>query len=287
MTHESLQRIAVVGLGLIGGSLVQSLRRTLPERKLLGVDYPHVLGQARDFIDEPYAPADLPSAIANADLIFLATPIATILEVLPLIARASKPGALITDVGSTKREIALAAQKFLGPDKIFIGGHPMTGQEKGGWENAQPNLFLNAAYILTPSAQCPAEAAAALQGLLQCLGARVLLLEAEEHDRVAAEISHLPQLLAVALTNFLAREGVASAPRLQMAAGGFRDMKRIAASPYNIWRDILRNNHANVRHALQEFTKELQELGHNLENEKLEADFQQAQALRQKLVCGK
>lgn len=287
MTPQSFQRIAVVGLGLIGGSLVQSLRRALPEHKLLGVDFPHVLVQTRGFLDEEYTLADLPNAIANADLIFLATPIAAILEMLPLIAPAAKPGAIITDVGSTKQEIAVAAQKFFSADKIFIGGHPMAGHEKGGWENARPNLFLDAAYILTPSAHCPAEAVAALQGLLQCLGARVLLLDAEEHDRVAAEISHLPQLLAVALTNFIAREGVTSAPRLQMAAGGFRDMTRIAASPYHIWRDILRTNHANVRHALHEFMSALHEIAHNLEDEKMEAAFQQARALRQELAGGK
>ncbi len=284
MTHARLQRIAVVGLGLLGGSLVQSLKRALPQRKIIGVDYPHVLAQARDFLDEQYAPTDLSHALANADLIFLATPINAIIDMLPLVANAVKRGAIITDVGSTKFEIVEKAKSCFGEERFFIGGHPMTGLEKGGWENAQPNLFDAATYVLTPMAHCPVAPRTALQGLLQTIGARVLLLEAEEHDHVAAEVSHLPQLLAVALTNFIAREGIAQAPRMQMAAGGFRDMTRIAASPYNIWCDILQTNHKNVREALREFTLALQELDQNLEEKKLEGDFQRAHAVRQQLA---
>ncbi len=284
MKHEHFQRIAVIGLGLIGGSLVQSLRRVLPERKLLGVDFPEVLQRARAFLDEAYPPANLPQAVAQADLIFLATPVGAILNLLPAIARAAKPGAVVTDVGSTKQEIVKRAHEHFTDDRFFIGAHPMAGLEKAGWENAQPNLFKGAVYVLTPSPQLPSAPLEALKDLLTELGARVLLLDAEEHDRVAAEISHLPQLLAVALTNFIAREGVASAPRLQMAAGGFRDMTRIAASPYNIWRDILRANHANVRQALQEFLLALQQLAQDLDREELEATFHHAQELRQKLL---
>lgn len=284
MSHEHLQRIAVVGLGLIGGSLVQSIRRVLPARTLIGVDFPEVLAQARGFLAEQYAPTNLSHALANADLIFLATPINAVIDMLPLVANAAKRGAIVTDVGSTKRAIVEKAKSCFGEERFFIGGHPMTGLEKGGWENAQPNLFEGATYVLTPTEHCPVAPRTALQELLQNIGARVLVLDAEEHDRVAAEVSHLPQLLAVALTHFISRAGVAHAPRLQMAAGGFRDMTRIAASPYKIWRDVLQTNHTNVRKALREFTLALQELEANLEGEQLESDFQRAHAVRQQLA---
>ncbi|MEK7728001.1 MAG: prephenate dehydrogenase/arogenate dehydrogenase family protein [candidate division KSB1 bacterium] len=284
MTHESLQRIAVVGLGLIGGSLVQSLRRALPERTLLGVDYAPVLALAGGFLDEQHPLADLPHAVANADLIFLATPINAILDMLPAIANAAKLGAIVTDVGSTKHQIVEKAKSCFSDKKTFIGGHPMAGLEKGGWENAQPHLFENCAYVLTPTEHCPAAPLAAVQELLAKMGTRVMLLDAEEHDRVAAEISHLPQLLAVALTNFIARAGVALEPRLQMAARGLRDMTRIAASPYDIWCDILQTNRANVQTSLQQFIRVLQMLEADLARENLEAAFQNAKTIRGSLL---
>jgi prephenate dehydrogenase len=284
MKHEHFQCIAVVGLGLIGGSLVQSLRRALPERRLVGVDFPEVLERARAFLDAAHPPSELACALAQADLTFLATPVSAILDTLPAIARAAKRGAVITDVGSTKEQIAKRAQEYFAGECFFIGGHPMTGSESAGWENARPDLFQEAVYVLTPAPRFPAAPLEALQGLLTQLGAHVTLLDAEEHDRVAAEISHLPQLLAVALTNFIARESVASAPRLQMAAGGFRDMTRIAASPYHLWRDILRTNHANVRQALEEFLLALRQLEQELEREELGASFQRANDLHRRLL---
>jgi len=284
VSHERFQRIAVVGLGLLGGSLVQSIRRIMPERTLIGVDYPEVLERARTFLDEAHTPAQLAIAVRKADLVFLATPISIILQTLPTVANMVPHGAVVTDVGSTKRVVAELAQNCFAGERFFIGGHPMAGREKGGWENATDRLFESSAYVLTPSPNFPAAPLTALQDLLRTLGAHTMLLEAEEHDRIAAEISHMPLLLALALTNFIARPGVASEPRVQMAAGGFRDMTRIAASPFAIWRDILHTNHANVRHALQEFILTLQQLAQDLEREELDATFQHAHELRQKLL---
>ncbi len=280
MSHERFQRIAVVGMGLLGGSLVQSLRRVLPERALIGIDYPEVLERARTFLDEAHEPANLAIALREVDLVFLATPISIILQTLPVISNMVPRGAVVTDVGSTKRVVTELAQKCFGGERYFVGGHPMAGREKGGWENATDRLFENSAYVLTPAPNFPAAPLAALQDLLHKLGAHTMLLEAEEHDRIAAEISHMPLLLALALTNFLARPGVASAPRVHMAAGGFRDMTRVAASPFPIWKDILHTNHDNVQKSLQEFILALQQLAQNLGREELEATFQRAHELR-------
>jgi len=275
------QRITVVGLGLIGGSLVKSIRQAQPECKLIGVDFQDVISSARDYLDESFLPENLAHALRDADLVFLAAPINVILHLLPEVAKAIRPGALVTDVGSTKSLIVEHAQKHFTGERYFIGGHPMAGREKGGWENADARLFENAAYVLTPSSNFPAHLLDSFTRLLQALGARVITLDPATHDRIVADISHLPQLLAVALMNFIARENAQLEPSLQLAGGGFRDMTRLAASPFEIWKDILAGNGANVRRSLQEFIVALQNLTRDLDNDDLEPSFEQANRLRQ------
>jgi prephenate dehydrogenase len=278
---ETFRRIAVIGLGLIGGSLVKSLRRAKPDCKLVGVDFQNVIAKARAHLDAAFLPENLAEALGEADLIFLATPVGVILRLLPEVARVMRPGAIVTDAGSTKSWVVEQAARHFNGDRYFIGGHPMAGSEKGGWENADAYLFENAAYVLTPASNHPADSLGLLANLLQALGARVIILDPEEHDRLVAEVSHLPQLLAIALTNFIARAGVEHESRLQLAAGGFRDMTRIAASSFSIWRDILNSNHANVRQSLDEFIAVLQQMARDLDNDNLEAGFRRANQLRQ------
>jgi len=275
------QKIAVVGLGLIGGSLVKSFRHNIPECKLIGVDFQDVVAAAREYLDEAFLPEDLTQALRDADLIFLAAPIHVIVQLLPEVAKATRPGAIVTDVGSAKNFIVEEAQRHFTGGRYFIGGHPMTGREKGGWKNSNASLFENAAYVLTPSSNLPAPLVDSLTRLLQTIGARVITLDAETHDRIVADISHLPQLLAVALMNFIARENAQSELSLQLAAGGFRDMTRLAASPFELWQDILESNRTNVRQSLQEFIAALQNLMHDFDNKNLKLSFEQANQLRQ------
>jgi len=281
----TFQRIAVVGSGLIGGSLIKSLRRRVPECKLIGVDSRDILAAAQEYLDEAYAPEKLAAAVRDADLIFLATPSNTILQQLPEVAQSIRRGAVVTDVGSTKSLIVAEAQKHFMGERFFIGGHPLAGREKGGWENARADLFEHAAYVLTPQSNFPAHLSEALTQLLQTLGARVIELEPEAHDRLVADISHLPQLLAVALMNFIARDNASPELALQLAAGGFRDMTRLAASPFAIWQDIFAGNRANVRRSLQEFIVALQNLAQAFDHDGLEPHFKQANQLRQNLAA--
>jgi prephenate dehydrogenase len=280
MRAKKFQRIAVVGLGVIGGSLVKSLRRAVPDCKLVGVDFQAVLMQARDKLDAAFLPENLAEALGDADLVFLATPVGAILRLLPEVAATVRPGAVVTDVGSTKTWIVERAVQCFNGGRCFIGGHPMAGSEKGGWENAEEHLFENAAYVLTPASNPPAHSLELLANLLQAIGARVIILDPEKHDRLVAEVSHLPQLLAVALTNFISRHGDEDDIRLQLTAGGLRDMTRLAASPFSIWQDILNSNRANVRQSLDEFIAILQQLAHDLDNGKLEAGFRHANQFR-------
>ncbi len=285
MKEMPFQRIAVVGLGLVGGSLVKSFRRNTPARKLVGVDSRDILAGAREYLDDAFEPENLAAAVRDADLVFLATPINAILNLLPEVAKTICSGTVVTDVGSTKSVIVEQAQKHFSGERFFIGGHPLAGREKGGWENARADLFENAAYVLTPQSNFPAHLSEALTQLLQTLGARVIKLDPAAHDRLVADISHLPQLLAVALMNFIGRDNASPELALQLAGGGFRDMTRLAASPHAIWQDILNSNRANVRKNLQEFIVTLQQLEHAFDSGDLERHFQQANWLRENLAA--
>ncbi len=277
--------LAIVGLGLIGGSLAAALKRAGYSGRILGVSGAGAIEQAlsQKAIDRGYPYAALGEAAASAQLVILATPIHKILEHLDELGRAGprlRPGAIITDVGSTKRVILEKANAVLPRAVHFIGGHPMAGSEKRGFAAAEPFLFQNAYYVLTPSRGAPPEAVSKLGGFLGRTGARIVILEAEDHDRIAAAISHLPQLLAVALVNFLDELGPNREHAVHLAAGGFRDMTRIASSPYEIWRDILATNGKVAREVLEKFIHMLQNTAARIGKEEMGVLFDQAARTR-------
>ena len=268
-----------MGLGLMGGSLALAVRRFLPQVEVVGVDLPEVLPQvqARGAVDRALPPGELPAAVAESDLVFLATPIKEILRLIPRVAPHMQEGAILTDLGSTKREICRLARERVPNGVHFIGGHPLTGAEGKGIARADPFLFQNALYVLCPLSGAEA-ALPPLRGLLERLGAIVVELAPEEHDRIAAYVSHLPQLVAVALVNLVGREE----GFLRFAAGGFRDLTRIASSPFGIWEDILSTNAPLIRKALRDFLWELSQLGERVKEGPRE-EFQRAKALRDSL----
>jgi prephenate dehydrogenase len=253
------ERVAIVGVGLIGGSLGLAIKRSYPNVEVIGVDRAErtlEIAQARGAIDT--GSMELSRGVGGADLIFVATPVRTIAELLPTLGTLIRPDALVTDVGSTKARICQIAEEFL-PSR-FIGGHPMTGSERPGIEAADPLLFENALYMLSPSVSARSEHLERLSKFLEGLGARVLFLDPEQHDQIVAYVSHLPQLLAVTLADLVAQHNQRDALYAALAAGGFRDMTRIAASPYEIWYDIIRENARNVEQALDELIKQLNTL---------------------------
>ncbi len=274
------REVAIVGVGLIGGSLALGLKHSGRVERVVGVSSPKTIADATSMgvIDGGGSYDELPSLIRNAGVIILCAPIATIIELIPAAIDAACPGAVVTDVGSTKGEIVRAAESAARPGVTFIGGHPMAGSEHSGVGASDPFLFQNAIYVVTPTAGTPDALVGSFADGLADLGARVLRLDPETHDRVAAGVSHLPQLLSLALVEFVGARNEDEAAHLQMAAGGFRDMTRIASSPYRMWRDILATNGPEIHEAMDEFRSYLDAVDRDVGNS--ESHFERANRTR-------
>ena len=214
----------------------------------------------------------LDDAVATADIVVLATPVGMLPELLSEVAALAPPDALLTDVGSVKGLLEGVARQLELANR-FVGGHPMAGAERGGIEHADALLFENAVYDLCPL-PCEDVPADALW-LVEAVGARPVVLEADRHDHLVATVSHLPQLVAVALVETAAELGDDA---LALAAGGFRDMTRIASSPFGLWGDIYESNALAVGDALEALMARLHEHGELISRQPaaLRASFEQA-----------
>jgi prephenate dehydrogenase len=269
--------VTIVGVGLIGGSFALALRKAGFKGKIIGVSSPETIRTALDHrvIDEAMPLRD---AAGQSDLIYLAQPIARILETLDAIDPHVYPGTLITDAGSTKSEIVARAAKRIHRGR-FIGGHPLAGKQSRGVAAAEADLFQGRPYVLTPHAPA-ASSDAELERWIKRIGARVVIMTPEEHDRLVALTSHLPQLISTALASAIAGEPGASG----VAGPGAIDLTRLALSPYEIWRDIFATNSVAIDDALGVFIRKLEELRAKLRDPEIEKEFeraaQSAQALR-------
>ncbi|MDA0746435.1 MAG: prephenate dehydrogenase [bacterium] len=274
--------IALVGVGLIGGSLGLALKHLGIGKRILGVSRKETLAQAEALgvVDGGFEYDALEDAVSEADLVILCTPIFRILDLLPGVLQAVPPGAVVSDVGSTKREIVARAVALARKDVHFIGGHPMAGSEHSGVSAADPFLFQNAIYVVTPAPEVPEEICSRFVALVRALGARPMQLDPDTHDRVAASVSHLPQMMATTLVGMVGQLNEADGLPLQMAAGGFRDLTRIASSPYEMWRDICRTNAGPIREMIDRYMEALAEVRAAVDNDRLEAAFEYANDVR-------
>ena len=239
----TLQRISILGLGLIGGSLAKAIRHNRPGSVIIGLDTrSEYLDMAlKERVIHKRA-ASLKEAVAHADIIFLCTPVGTIPPLIKAIAKDIRKGTVVTDAGSTKAAIVETAERYLPPDVFFVGGHPMAGTEHSGYTASIPHLFENAYYILTPLASTPAQVVDSLKYLLSSIGAIPLVMEPRLHDRIVGCISHLPHVVAAALINAVQNIDDPQHLKERLAAGGFRDITRIASSNPHMWRDISLSN---------------------------------------------
>jgi prephenate dehydrogenase len=284
--ERGFQKVAIIGLGLIGGSLAFDIKGRHLAEVVIGISRrSEVIDLARGAGAIDWGTTDLLKGVAGADLIFICTPIFSIVEIFKKIAGSLRPETVVSDAGSTKKFIMQQVAKLC-PEKIyFIGGHPMAGSEKSGFSAARPDLFQNAVYILTPAPSTPVTVLNNFSGFLEKLGAAVVYLNAEEHDRITAAVSHLPYLVAVALAGSLL-----ALPRhrefLKFAAGGLRDTTRVASSPTDVWGEICLTNRQEILKMLTILEKEIGQIKEALSKNnalKLDRILKKSFQLRQNL----
>lgn len=276
----AFKQITIIGTGLIGGSLALALKAAGFSGKIVGCDRAPVLDRARGMRAIDLGTEDPVEAVAGSDLIVLATPVGGIIDLIERIGPIVPPDALITDVGSTKKEILDRARSVFGDmaPQRFLAGHPMAGKEHSGLENAEAKLFLNAVWLLVPQAQQVFDRGKIKDycDLLELTGARLLKLDAERHDQMCAWVSHLPQMIATGLAATLVDE-LGDNPDLHAVGGrALREMTRIASSPYSMWRDIAHTNTANIERALAKLEQRLAHIRENLRTPVLREEFDRA-----------
>ena len=278
-------KITIIGCGLIGGSIALALKRRRPEIAVAVLDLPERLPAIREagVADQLGTLQDLASHIPESSIVILATPVQTVLETIAHLHPFLREQTVVTDVGSTKKQIMTEAQKLLPPGVHFIGGHPMAGSEHSGVEAADPLLFSDKVYALCPYPDTPPDALLSLMDLAESLLAQPITVDPEEHDRIMAMVSHLPQLISVALMN-TALAGDAEHAMLDKLAGrGFLDMTRLAASDFGIWKGILETNREAIREAASQFGQSLDLLSNGTPDHNTELAWEMAGKRRRKM----
>ena len=279
----AIKTVTILGVGLIGGSFGLALKKYGFRGRILGVSSERTIQAAieKKAIDQGRT---LDEGLAQADLVFLAQPISRILDLLPQVRRSAAPHALVTDAGSTKQKITERAAELFSDGPWFLGGHPMAGKQQRGVERADPDLFQNATYALTPPGGRLPESEVTTEFLawIGKIGATQLVLEPETHDAIVTWTSHLPQLLSTALGATLHAQ-IKDPAHLQVAGLGLRDMTRLSESPFAIWKDIIDSNQGNLDAALASCIAELEKIRERLGDPALEEQFEAARELRRKL----
>lgn len=278
------ERVTIVGIGLMGGSLARALRDARFSRNVVGCGRNAAnLKQALEAGAIDRAETDIARAVRDADMVVLAVPVGATREVLAQLAPALGPRAVVTDVGSVKASVLAGARGVLGAAfPRFVGGHPLAGGEDSGFGASQADLYRGTRVILTPEPDTDSAATAKVQDMWRALGAEVVTLGAREHDEILARTSHLPHVLAFALMNLVARDSRA----LDFTGNGLRDMTRIAASDPVMWRDICLANRDALRAAAGELRVALDEILRAIEAgdaKEIEALFARAQKTRRQL----
>ncbi len=277
-----IRRISVLGVGLLGGSIGLAAKSAISEAEVVGYGHRQAtLERAVEVGAIDRFAMQVTEAVAGADLVILCTPVGVFEKLMGEVANVLKSGAIVTDVGSTKRSVVAAAERKLPAGVHFVGSHPMAGSEKRGVEFARADLFQNALCILTPTARTDQAATAAVEGFWRRIGMRTTSLSPQEHDQLLAEVSHLPHALAAALVSLQTEKA------LGLAGKGFLDATRIAGGDGALWRDILMDNRDNVLASIGALKKHLGELEKLLSGEgreELAAWLDRAAARRAKLL---
>jgi prephenate dehydrogenase len=280
----AFKQVTIIGTGLIGGSIGLALRKHHLASRVIGCDRATILERAQECGAIEGGTTNPADAVRGSDLVVLATPVLPILDLISRLGPMLPAKTLVTDVGSTKVDVVQRAAKSFGRNAgvRFLAGHPMAGKESAGVEFANADLFEGAAWLFTPLPKQNVHAGASGE-FIHCaerMGAKVAVVEPAEHDRFCAWISHLPQMISTALAATLVDEFGADAPVLDIGGRALREMTRISASPYSMWRDIAITNKKNINDALQKLEQKLAHIRENLDAKQLADEFERAHELR-------
>lgn len=279
-----IQQITIVGTGLIGGSLALALRQHGFAGRIVGVDRAEILREAveRRVID--VAEGDPIAGARGSDMVVLCTPVGGIIDLIERLGPVLEPHVLLSDTGSTKNVVVERSRQVFGAAvaERFLALHPMAGKEISGVAAADPALFQNTVWLVTPlpGQDVRAGTKGEYLGWIERIGGRIVSIEVQRHDRLCAWISHLPQMLATALASSLEEEFGDDRELHAIGGRALREMTRIAASPYSMWRDIALTNAPNIEDALLKLEQRLAHIRENLRNPELRAEFEQAQRFR-------
>ena len=257
----SIKKIGFIGLGLIGGSIARAIKANRPDTLIYAYNY-HSNPLSGDLIKAlsdgvlDFVTKDLTSGFPDCDIIFLCAPVLANISYLSSLKNIAKPSCIITDVGSVKGNIHEAALGLQMQDR-FIGGHPMTGSEKTGYSSSYALLLENAYYILTPTADTPPDKLNILHDLVKEMGSLPIILSPVEHDEITAAISHLPHIIASQLVNLIKDADDMAEKKKQLAAGGFKDITRIASSSPKMWQNICLTNSTVIKGILDQYIEYL------------------------------
>jgi len=290
------RRVSVIGVGLIGGSFALALRKKRLVRQVIGIGrHIHKLKEAKRLGAIDSYTTDFGRGVRNSDIVLIATPVSRIPLIVKKILPHLKDGCIITDVGSTKGWVVKKVQEILsrssgrgrGPNVCFIGGHPMTGSEKEGVRNARADIFSGTTCVLTPANRDVWKAVKVVEDLWRGVGAKILLLEPEEHDFLVAYTSHLPHVLATILANLMGKVCKEDPRGSRIIAGSISDMTRIAASNPEMWIDICLSNSAAISESIDAIVKQLEKFKRLMgkKNKKKLIDiFQKGRLERRRLI---
>jgi prephenate dehydrogenase len=280
----AIHQISIIGTGLIGTSLALALKRHGFQGRIVGCDHTPILERAHDCGAIDRGSNHAPDAVFGSDVVILATPVLSIMDFITRLGPAIGPKTLLTDVGSTKAEVMTRAKAVFGKNTgaRFLGGHPMAGKEQSGIEYADAELFTGAAWFVTTTSEQHLNRGLHADYLewVQRIGARLATIDADEHDRLCAWISHLPQMISTALASALVDEYGEEAPLLDAGGRALREMTRISSSPYSMWRDIAVTNKRNIADALAKLEQRLAHIRENLDSKQLAEEFDRAHHLR-------
>jgi prephenate dehydrogenase len=285
-----IERLAIIGVGLIGGSLARILREKGEVGEVVGIGRGAAnlkraleLGVIDRFVHDPA------EGVAGADMVFLATPVCTIADIVRAIAPALPADCIVTDGGSVKEEIVTACERLMPPGCHFVGGHPIAGTEQSGVEASFATLYQGRRCIITPTPDTDKAALAKVVRMWQIAGSEVVVMDVAKHDRVVAAISHLPHMVAYSLVNAVGEYDGCDENILKYSAGGFRDFTRIASSDPVMWRDIALQNRTAVLEMMDVFGNyfaRLREMVVNDDGDALERFFALSKEYRDGLMAG-